>query len=660
MSSRALAERYELLEKIGDGGMAVVYKSRDKLLNRYVAVKILKPEFTKDFKFIESFRRESQAAASMSHPHIVNIYDVGREGNINYIVMELVEGQPLSALIQEKGALKPRDAVVITRQVASALGHAHKNHIIHRDVKPHNILLTADGTAKIADFGIAKAVNSGTIVNGDETVMGSVHYFSPEQARGGYVDEKSDIYSLGIVLYEMLTGQVPFDAENPVAVAMKHMNEEMVPPSALVPDIPYEVEEIVFKATDKYQTNRYRSADEMVEALNKANLSTVGIYGGYGRGKNPESANVTNQVSDGQGDKGFEESTKTENAASLAGIKGAAGAGVKNVKGKRKFRLNKVKVAAIVLALICAIPVSQLILAAIERGSAPVEVTVPSLEGMTFDEGEAALEEVGLKIELAGEVASVDFDEGLIVSQDPLADMVVKTGLTIKVNISKGIEENTIPSLVGKTLSDATFLLESYGYVRGGVTEEYSQMPTGVVIRQSPQPGSEAEAGTQVSLVVSKGEEIVTTTVPSLFGMTVDEAKTALDREGLILSSDIQYAPSNEYTEGLISGQSVSPGSSVDKGTQIKITLSTGPDESGGVVDIPISYSAAQNEVFYLTVMVSDGTGVTTPVNYEQRIKSNGSETFSVSGSGQGSVKIYFDNALVQEYIIDYDSGVIL
>jgi len=282
--------------------------------------------------------------------------------------------------------------------------------------------------------------------------------------------------------------------------------------------------------------------------------------------------------------------------------------------------------------------------------------------GKTFEEAEGELDALGLKIEKGEEVASADFEEGLIVSQDPLADMVVKTGATVKVNISKAIAENTIPSVIGKTLSDATFLLESYGYERGGVSEEYSEMPKGVVIRQSPQAGSSADPGTKVNLVVSLGEEITTTTVPSLFGMTIDEARSALDREGLILSSDIQYAPSNEYGEGLIAGQSVSPGSTVETGTQVVVTLSTGPDESAGtrVVDITISYSAAQNEVFYLTVMVSDSAGVTTPINYDQRIKSNGSEIFSITGNGQGSVKIYFDNALVQEYIVDFDSGVIL
>ena len=314
------------------------------------------------------------------------------------------------------------------------------------------------------------------------------------------------------------------------------------------------------------------------------------------------------------------------------------------------------------LALLVAFPVSQLILAAIERGTAPKEVTVPSLVGMTFEEAKAELEEIDLKIELGEEVDSAEYAEGLIVSQDPLPDMVVKTGKTVRVNISKGIEENTIPSVIGRTLSDGVFLLESYGYVKGNVSEEFSEMPIGVIIRQFPGAGSAAEAGTRVDLVVSKGEEIVITTVPSLLGMTLDEARSALEREGLILSGDIQYAPSNDYAEGLICAQSVAPGLGVDKGTAITVTLSTGPDLSAGagVVDILISYDEAQNEVFYLTVMVSDSTGVTTPINYEQRIKSNGSEVFSVSGTGKGSVKIYFDNALVKEYVVDFDNGVVL
>lgn len=652
MSSRTLAGRYELLEKIGDGGMAVVYKARDKLLNRFIAVKILKPEFTKDQKFIESFRRESQAAASLSHPNIVNIFDVGREGNINYIVMELIIGQTLSEIIKKQGALKPSEAVAIAKQIASALSLAHKNHIIHRDVKPHNILITEDGTAKITDFGIAKAVTAGTIAGNTGTVMGSVHYFSPEQARGGYVDEKTDIYSLGIVLYEMLTGKVPFDADNPVAVAMKHMNEEMIPPSQIKEGIPPKLEALVLKAANKYQVNRFMSAEEMLEALNNigSGADAADVYGGYSDNKGLEATRMMAAVN-----------VKDANADSI-GNSGNNSGGNKELKGKKKkFRINKVKVAAIVLALICAVPVSQLILSAIEEGRAPVEVTVPDVTGMTVLQATTTLNEFGLQLEVDKEVASAEYEEGLIVSQDPLAEMTVKTGKTVKVNVSKGLAEETIPNVIGKTLSDAVFLLESHGYSKGSVSEEFSAMPEGVIIRQSPDAGTPAKVGTGVNMVVSLGEEIVTTTVPNLLGLDLDAAKAALEREDLALG-EIHHAPSNKYEQNLICDQSIQPRTSVDSGTPIDLTISSGPDESAGsaVVQINISYAEAKNDVFYLTVMVSDSSGVSIPINYDQRIKSYGSEIFEVTGTGEGSIKIYFDNALVQEYYVDFDSGEIL
>ncbi|MDR3294514.1 MAG: protein kinase, partial [Clostridiales Family XIII bacterium] len=275
MSEKILAGRYEIMEKIGDGGMAVVYKGRDRLLNRFVAIKVLRPEYTKDSSFVENFKKESQAAARLNHPSIVNVYDVGKESNVHYIVMELVEGKTLSEIIREDGPMDYKRAIGIAKQIASALSMAHKNNIIHRDVKPHNVLIMPDGSAKITDFGIAKAITDATLVGkGEEMIMGSVHYFSPEQARGGYVDEKSDIYSLGIVLYEMLTGKVPFDAENPVTVAVMHMNDKPTPPSQLVSGIPPGLEQIIMKATEKYQINRFKTADDMCEALDNVNLVT--------------------------------------------------------------------------------------------------------------------------------------------------------------------------------------------------------------------------------------------------------------------------------------------------------------------------------------------------------------------------------------------------
>ena len=274
MSNKLLAGRYELIEKIGEGGMAVVYKGKDRLLNRYVAIKILRPEYTKDEQFIESFKRESQASARLSHPNIVGVYDVGKEGNIHFIVMELIDGKVLSEVIKEKGRIEYKEAISIIRQVASALSLAHKNQIIHRDIKPHNILITSTGVAKLADFGIAKAVSAATIVGGSSKIMGSVHYFSPEQARGAYVDERSDIYSLGVVLYEMLTGHVPFDGDNPVSIALMHINDPIPPLTKEVPAIPPQLEKIVNKATEKYQSNRYKDVDEMIRDLDDIEFIT--------------------------------------------------------------------------------------------------------------------------------------------------------------------------------------------------------------------------------------------------------------------------------------------------------------------------------------------------------------------------------------------------
>lgn len=636
MSSRILAGRYELLEKIGDGGMAVVYKARCRLLNRFVAIKILKPEFTRDLKFIESFRRESHAAASLSHPNIVNVYDVGKEGNIYYIVMELIEGHVLSDIIKNEGPMSYKKAVDITMQIALALDFAHKNQIIHRDVKPHNILITKDGTAKITDFGIAKAVNSRTIVGNTSTIMGSVHYFSPEQARGGYVDEKSDIYSLGIVLYELLTGRVPFDAENPVAVALMHMNDQMVPPSQIVPSIPLGLEEIIMKATNKYQVNRYKAANEMYDALKGANYSTgVGANTGYTQGVANEG-----RREDGSGDMRHNK----ENGSK---------------KPKKKVRINKIKVAAIILAFICAIPASQLILSAIENVGAPQEISVPNLKGMTVEEATNELSAINLKCKVNDEVASAEFEEGLIVSQDPVAEMSVKEGFTIKVNISKGMVAGTVPNVVNRTFSDAVFMIESYGFNQGSVSTENSEFPKDIVIRQSPEAGAEASPGSSIKLVVSLGKAIKQVPMPNLMGLGIDAARTELELVGLSLGT-VGYEMSTAYVQNTVMWQQNEPGSLVDEGTAVNVKISTGDQPAGSkAVPLPIDYDQANNEVFYLTVVISDESGVRTIINSVQRFRSDGSEILSLSGDGVGTVRVIFDNDVVIERVVDFNTGVL-
>ncbi len=639
MSSRLLAGRYELLEKIGDGGMAVVYKARCRLLNRFVAIKILKPEFTKDIKFIENFRRESQSAASLTHPNIVNIYDVGKEGNIHYIVMELIEGQVLSDIIKNQGPVEKAQAIEIVKQISLALGFAHKNHIIHRDVKPHNILITRDGIAKITDFGIAKAVNEGTIVGNTGTIMGSVHYFSPEQARGGYVDEKSDIYSLGIVLYELLTGKVPFDAENPVAVALMHMNDEMVPPSQHVEGIPVGLEQIVLKATNKYQVNRYKNANEFFEALSNVNMD----IGGSRKKTNFDE----NKVMGAAGDIGS--LTKEEKKGDMR---------KKKEKAKKKFRINKVKVAAIILALVCAIPVSHFIFTTAKALTDSKEVTIPDLQGKTVEEATAVLEELNLKLEVEDTVSSSKFDEGEIVSQDPESEMTVKEGYTVKVNVSKGKEkEGTIPNVVNSTVASAKFVLENYGYEVGTITQENSDYPVDVVIRQSPESGTSAAAGKSVDLVVSLGNAVEQVDMPDLLGKDVDTAKDLLEKAGLTLGS-VKYEKSDSYEMNTIMWQQNDAGTKLDDGTSVNVKVSTGDQDAvSKAIALTVDYNRASNEVFYLTVVISDESGVRTVINREQRIKSDGSEILSLSGDGVGSVKVIFDNDVVLEKNVDFNTG---
>lgn len=566
MSNKVLAGRYELFERVGEGGMSVVYKAKDKLLNRFVAIKILKPEFINDHKFIDSFRRESQAAASMSHPNIVNIYDVGREGNIHYIVMELIEGRTLSDYIKAQGAMSYPKVIALSKQIAAALAFAHKNHIIHRDVKPHNIMITPNGTAKITDFGIAKAVNAATIVDNTDGIIGSVHYFSPEQARGGYVDEKSDIYSLGIVMYEMLTGRVPFDGDNPVNIALMHINGEMVPPSRLVAGVPPALEHIILKCTDKYPVNRFASAEELIEALN--NLEFVGSMVGDsvlmgGRNHQPRGPIAETDYDDG------EEEYYDEYEDERDGKKGKK----KPMDKKKKIIIaSAAAVAVIVIALIIGFATGLI---------GGKEIEAPDFKGMTLQQAEDAAAGYDLKIKEGDEVISEDVDKGLIVSQDPLPGEVVKTGSTITVNISKGLGDGSVPDLRGKKQSELRDYLEAAGFTLGNVTQEASEEEAGTVISQSPGAGDEVEKGTPINVVVSDGSK-AKAVVPYLVGKSIGEAQSALRNAGLSMGS-ISYEYSSTYAEGEVIWQQYDANAQLSKGSTVRVRVSKGakPENPG-------------------------------------------------------------------------------
>lgn len=631
--SKLLAGRYELIEKIGEGGMAVVYKAKDRLLNRYVAIKILRPEFTQDEQFLDSFKRESQAAAGLQHPNIVSIYDVGRTGNINFIVMELVDGRPLSDFIKENGHLDYKTTIDIAKQVASALAIAHKHQIIHRDVKPHNIMITSDGVAKLTDFGIARAVSKATMVADTSKIIGSVHYFSPEQARGAYVDERSDIYSLGIVMFEMLTGRVPFDGETPVEVALKHINEDVPSPAKLVPGIPPALDKVVLKATDKYQTERYKSADEMLEALKNVEFVTqmVGdrVFAGETDNKPRRDESLVAPVMSSR-----REDREPEMVIAPANPRKPKAKSDDKKKKKRAIIIGVA--AAVILALFGILYVSGII------GGGGKEVTVPDVKGMSYSEAKEVLEAKGLKIEKADEpIASQKIEKGKIVSQTPSKNSKVKKGRTVRVilsagntelkvpdlkglsykeaktllsemglqiskgdevdsdsvaegliasqypsaktkvdkgdiitvNISKGKKDAVIPKLVGTTFtseSDVSDILSKYGYKLGKVSYEESYETPGTIIKQSPDAGTTAEKKTSVDIVISKAKSKAT--VPNLNGMTYDQAESALQSLGFSVGR-VTEEENNGFTAGTVFKQYPAANSEYQTGSTVDIWI---------------------------------------------------------------------------------------
>ena len=582
MNNRLLAGRYELIQKTGEGGMAIVYKGKDRLLNRYVAIKILRPEFTKDEKFIENFIRESQAAAGLTHPNIVGVYDVGREGNIYYIVMELVEGKPLSDIIEEKGKLGYKQAVDYAIQIAQALSLAHKNQIVHRDVKPHNVLVTNQGVAKLADFGIAMPVSDGTMEEKSDKVMGSVHYFSPEQARGAYVDERSDIYSLGVVIYEMLTGHVPFDGDNPVNIALQHINDPLPSAKEEVPDVPYQLDRIIHKATEKFQSKRYKKVDEMIEDLKSISYieSRFGQKALYGQFDSDETESTDNNKNERNRNQIVKDPKK-------------------NGTGTDKPKFNLVEFLksdkgskTIIIAGAAIILVAALIILGTMNGwfSHKSEVEVPQFIGDTYEEAVSKAEEAGLIIERGEDVFSNDQEEGYVTAQNPEAGTMVVEGKKIVVNVSKGKREGVIPTLIGKKEEEARKELEELGFELGTVTVVTSPEQEGRIVKQSIEPGTKADQGTVVNIEISDGRGVEQVVVPRLINATPDEAKAILAALKLEIG-EVTYEERSDVPENIIFWQSIAPDTEVNVYTAISYKVSKGtpppvepeqPDEPEG------------------------------------------------------------------------------
>ena len=561
LEGKVIGNRYEIIKKIGVGGMATVYKAKCNILKRYVAVKVLRDEFTTDEEFIKRFNTEAQAAASLTHPNIVSIYDVGHEDNIYYIVMELVQGKTLKDIINEDGALPWKWALNVSIQVASALEMAHKNNIVHRDIKPHNIIITEDGIAKVTDFGIAKAVSNSTIT-AFGTTIGSVHYFSPEHARGGYTDAKSDLYSLGVVMYEMLTGRVPFDADTPVSVALKHMQEKPVEPMKLNPTIPYAVNKIIMKAMEKDPNERYQSATEMLKDLS---LALKNPDGDFVKEKNFE--NEYTQRITTLNDEDFSKYNKDEDEENEEETEEPTN----KMSKKKKIILTLVIILAIIL-----IPVIGFLGAkAIMDAGVPDDIDIPNLVGKTLDEARAELE--GTDIELVStDEFNADVEAGKIVSQDPeyVEGYTIKENATINVVVSKGIETAVVRKVTGMTYEEAVAELEAANLKAERVEETSQTVEAGIVIRQEPEADAEVNAGDTVKVYVSIGTGIEQVEVENVVGKTEQEA-VAILRDRLGFEVNVGYRDDSSEKTGVVLSQDVSAGSKIDEGSTINIVVNS-------------------------------------------------------------------------------------
>ncbi len=570
IEGKLLGNRYEIIEKIGNGGMATVYKATDKVLKRYVAVKILRDEFTTDDEFIKRFEVEAQSAARLSHSNIVSIYDVGVDENLYYIVMELIQGKTLKEIIiEERQPLPWKWSVNVAIQVASALEMAHRNNIVHRDIKPHNIIITEDGVAKVTDFGIAKAVSNSTIT-AFGTTIGSVHYFSPEHARGGYTDAKSDLYSLGVVMYEMVTGKVPFDADTPVSVALKHMQEEPIEPIELNPNLPTSLNKIIMKALQKDTTLRYQSATEMIQDLKKAL-------------KNPNGDFVEELE--------YDATAKTQkiDMNMYNSENGEDKEKKKKKEGKlRKFvKKHKAISIFIMVVLLFSLSLGGTIFAL--NITNPPEVEMPKVVGLTKEEAKKAIEAVGLVYKEEKEEYSKDVKEGEIISQNPTymeKYNSVKKGSTVSVVVSKGLEKTIVPKVVGKEQQEAIAALEA-AKLKAEVVEETSQkVEKGYVISQEVEADAEAFADDIIKIHVSIGTGIKQVKMTSVVGKQEATAKQEIESLGLV--AKIEYTENQNKENGIVLQQSVNSGETINEGTSITLTVNKIAETKTATVSIDV------------------------------------------------------------------------
>ena len=674
-----IADRYEVISKIGAGGMSDVYKAKDHVLGRFVAIKVLKPEFSEDVGFVSKFHTEAQSAAGLEHPNIVNIYDVGSEDGLHYIVMEYIEGITLKTYIEKKGRLTFKEAVSIAIQVGRGIEAAHNKNIVHRDIKPQNIMISTEGKVKVMDFGIARAATSNTI---HSDVMGSVHYSSPEQARNGFIDGKSDIYSLGIVMYEMVTGRVPFDGDTTVSIAIQHLQEEMVPPSAYAPDLPISLEKIILKCTQKSPSRRYQNIGDLIQDLKKAlvhpNEDFVTVVPLMNQDKTRViSEQELNQIKrkqedeyadnyddtyedeyddDGYDDDGYDEYDGDEDGEYEDEN---AGNGL-NPKMEKAITIMGIVVAIIIVFIIIYLVGSFFGLfkfgsskkadtqtetqtqVQTESDSESEEddadkVTMIDVRGMTYDDAKDALNKVGLGIFKNGTQSSDDYAEGEIVSQDVEKGEKVDKNTTVKVVISSGKGSVPVPDVSGKSSDDATSKLEAEGFK---VSTDYKYSDTvaqGKVVETAPSAGTSAQKGETVTIYLSRGPE--GTEMPNLIGQTEEQAKSTLNSMGCSVNVNTEYNTTQEA--GKVVGQSIDPGVRVTSGTTVTIAISKGEPSYGYKATITAPSASGDTYVVSADITLTDSNGNTL---FSQSVDISSFpytlEKTGITGSDSGTLKI--------------------
>lgn len=602
-----LADRYEILEQIGTGGMSDVYRAKCHKLNRFVAIKVLKKEYSEDKTFVSKFRAEAQAAAGLTHPNIVNVYDVGDENGIYYIVMELVEGITLKKYIEKKGKIPYKEAVSIAIQVAKGMQAAHSHHIVHRDIKPQNIIISRDGKVKVTDFGIAKAASSSTITS---STMGSVHYISPEQARGGYSDERSDIYSFGITLFEMLTGTVPFDGDSTVSVAVQHIQEEIPKPSTVADGIPVSIDMIVLKCTQKKTERRYQDAAELIADLKKSLVAPdenfvkmMPVYNAPGQPETVQAAEESSENNDEQENQNGNESM-AENKKDSEDIDDELlddellddDDDEEDIDDENNDKLDKIFkwIGAGIIALIVIITIfvvaklfiggssnkkeeetttqAQTTTAASKEDNSK-KVSVPTVIGKTEEEAKTTLNSVGLGYKATYQPSNT-IPEGTVISQGTSSGTKVAKNTTITLSISSGPESSSVPNVVGQDQVEASSILESAGF-KVSVKQSYSDsVEQGKVIIQSPSGSTTVSPGSTVTITVSQGKETKMVTVPNVVGMNSSDAQNTLTSLGLNYS--IVETKDTNVEKGKVISTSPSAGQQVEEGTSVKLYVSAG------------------------------------------------------------------------------------